>query len=90
MKFPCPFTYASGDPCTGHIAGVEAFKAELSWERQEDGTWRFFFGQPRSHFHVYCSEKGNHAGYKRGDDSRMKFYADQLPDELWQAMTAAK
>jgi hypothetical protein len=39
-------------------------------------------GEPRSHYYVFCSEKGNHAGNVGGDDQRMKFYFNQLPAEI--------
>jgi hypothetical protein len=32
--FLCPFVYASGKRCTGHITRVEAYKADLSWQRE--------------------------------------------------------
>ena len=88
-QFPCPFVYANGKRCAGHITRVEAYKADLSWDRQEDGTWKFGWRSPRSHYHVFCSLKGNHAGYDRPDDERMKLYFDQLPDGLREAMTRA-
>jgi hypothetical protein len=88
-QIPCPFVYANGKPCTGHITRVEAYKADIAWQRDASGNWRLSIGQPRSHFHLFCSEKGNHAGYNRQDDSRMKFYGNQLPAELWRAMTNA-
>jgi hypothetical protein len=61
---------------------VEAFKADLSWELQPDGRWQFDYSQPRSHFHVFCSEKGNHAGYSKPDNYQMKFYFGDLPPGL--------
>jgi hypothetical protein len=81
-EVPCPFIYANGKTCGGHVVKVEAYKADLSWRRQEDGTWTFDWDRPRSHYHLTCSLKGNHAGYDRPDDPRMKFYGDQLPDDL--------
>jgi len=86
-QFPCPFVYANGRKCAGYITKVEAYKADLSWDRQADGTWKFDWRWPRSHYHVFCSLKGNHAGYDRPDDGRMKFYLDKLPDGLWEMMT---
>jgi hypothetical protein len=38
---PCPFVYASGKRCTGHVTLVEVYKADLSWDLQHDGTWKF-------------------------------------------------
>ena len=87
-KIPCPFVYARGKRCTGHIVRVEAYKADLWWDFK-DGQWVFSYGRPRSHFHLFCSEKGNHAGYPRRDSDQMKFYGDHLPDELVEAMNAA-
>lgn len=82
MEIPCPFIYANGKKCGGHVVKVEAYKADLSWDRQEDGTWKFGWDQPRSHYHLFCSVKGNHAGYDRPDDPRMKLYFDELPEDL--------
>ena len=84
-RIPCPFKYANGKPCTGEVVRVEAYKADLAWWKHE-GSWHFDYGRPRSHFHVFCSEKGNHAGM-RSDDSRMKFYYDQLPAAIQTAMS---
>jgi hypothetical protein len=81
-EIPCPFIYANGKKCVGLVVKIEAYKADLSWVRQEDGTWEFDWGNPRSHYHLSCSLKGNHTGYDRPDDPRMKFYFDQLPDDL--------
>lgn len=81
---PCPFVYANGKRCTGHVTHVEAYKADISWSLQPDGTWKFGWNEPRSHFHLFCSEKGNHAGYGRPDAGQMKLYWDQLPEGLGQ------
>jgi hypothetical protein len=54
---PCPYVSKSGRKCKGHIVRVEAFKADLSWTKADDGVWEFGWSQPRSHFHVYCSGK---------------------------------
>ena len=75
---PCPFVYSNGKSCSGHVARIEVYKADLEWTFGGAG-WSFDF-RPRSHYHVFCSEKGNHAGYKRED--RLKFYYDQLPEGL--------
>ena len=87
-KIACPFVYANGKRCTGHIVRIEGYKADLEWSLGADGQWSFSISRLRSHWHLFCSEKGNHAGTKRADDSRMKFYYDQLPHEI-QAIIAA-
>lgn len=81
MSIPCPFVYANGKVCTGHIIRIEAYKADVQWELDKQGEWEFAFS-PRSHYHLYCSEKGSHSGWKQEDDSRMKFYLNELPDEV--------
>ena len=77
----CPFVYANGNECTGRIIGVEAYKADIEWRERDEGQWSFAW-QARSHYHLFCSERGNHAGYKRTDDDRMKFSESRLPDEV--------
>jgi hypothetical protein len=78
VQVTCPFVYANGRKCPGHITHVEAFKCDVSWKPDADGVWQPSIGEPRSHYHLYCSEKGNHAGYKSPDDSRLKFYYSGL------------
>jgi hypothetical protein len=80
-KVPCPFVYKSGKRCLGHIVSMAAFKADLEWVLTDDGNWRFS-AFPRTHFHLYCSEKGNHAGMRRSDNEQMKLFGDKLPAEL--------
>ena len=79
-KIFCPYVYADGKACGGHVVRIEAYKADLEWD-YADGGWRFA-SFPRSHYHLYCSEKGDHVGHKRRADDRMKFFLDQLPDNL--------
>ena len=88
-RIPCPFVYANGKPCTGEVVRVEAYKTDLYWSKEQEG-WRFETGRPRSHYHLFCSEKGNHAGSMRADDSRMKFYYDQLPAALQKLMSESQ
>jgi hypothetical protein len=39
--FPCPFVYANGRRCAGHVTRVESHGARLAWDRQADGSWKF-------------------------------------------------
>jgi hypothetical protein len=82
-KIPCPF--ANGKKCTGHVDRIEAYKADIMWSPNEDGTWKAHI-EPRSHYHVFCSAKGNHAGYGREDSPKLKFYYRDLPKELQAAL----
>lgn len=80
---PCPYIYANGRVCTGHVTCIEAYKADVTWAFDKEGKWQFGF-QARSHFHLFCSEKGNHAGFRKRDSDGMKFRFDQLPEPLQQ------
>jgi len=88
VRIPCPFVYARGRRCSGHIVRVEAYKADLLWDFKE-GRWSFSYRQPRSHYHLFCSEKGNHAGAFGPDSDQMKFYWQRLPDELQEALESS-
>jgi hypothetical protein len=82
----CPFVYASGKHCSGRVVRVEAFKADLAWTSNDSGgDWNFSWSA-RSHFHLFCSDKGNHAGTVRPDSDQMKFYWDQLPEDVQQLL----
>jgi hypothetical protein len=82
---PCPFEYANGRSCNGHINRIEAYKADIRWRLGEDGAWRFDFS-PRGRFHFFCSEKSNHAGDVRPHDWQMKFGWNELPEEARQVI----
>ncbi len=77
---PCPFVYSTGRKCSGYVERVEAYKADLSWEQNENGDWVLEVGPSRSHYHLFCSEKGNHAGV--GRDDALKYYVGELPNGL--------
>ena len=77
---PCPYVYPKGERCPGHIVRVEAFNADLSWAVDDSGRWTFNHSQPRSHYHLFCSEKGNHAGDRHPE--QMKCYLSGIPDDL--------
>ena len=78
---PCPFVYANGTECTGRVIGVEAYRADIEWRERGEGEWSFAW-RTRSHYRLFCSERGNHAGYKRTDDDRLKFSDKDLPDDV--------
>ena len=60
---------------------MEAYKADVEWREGENDAWVFEW-YPRSHHPLFCSEKGDHTGPRRRDDRRMKFYYDELPQEI--------
>ena len=81
-RIPCPYRYAEGKKCPGYITHTVMYKADLEWSINESGQWTLNFTQARSHVHLSCSEKGNHAGYRKPDDAQMKFYPDKLPPKV--------
>ncbi len=83
MKIACPFLYDNGEQCTGHIVRIEVYKVDIAFSADDNGDWMpSFTSEPRSHFHMVCSEKGYHAGSMRPDDSPLKFYFDELPEKI--------
>jgi len=85
---PCPYVYKSGKRCTGTITRVEAYKADLVWDRDADGSWNLLWDRPRSHYHLFCSEKWNHAGVGRSD--ALKYYDSDLPEDLERIIGASR
>ena len=84
----CSYVYAKGKMCT-RIVRIQAFKADLPWHWTDDGKWSLSVGDPRPHYYLYCSEKGNHEGCGRPDSEAMKFYYQNLPPALRKALTEA-
>jgi len=84
---PCPYVSPKGERCPGHIVKVEAFNADLSWTFDESGNWTFHHSQPRSQYHLFCSEKGNHADDRRPE--QMKCYLSSMPDDLLIVITSS-
>ncbi len=80
---PCPYTYANGRHCKGHITAIETYGADVGWDEKPDGTWELGW-RPGSHFHLFCSEKGNHAGTVKAD--ALKAWLPQLPLEARQVV----
>jgi hypothetical protein len=76
---PCPFVCAKGKKCSGHVVRIEAFNADLRWDRDDKGIWSFSVSEPRSQYHLCCSESDNHG---REDAKALKFYYDELSPEL--------
>ena len=57
-EIACPFVYANGRKCSGHITRVEAYKCDVTWTPDADGRWRPSVNEVGSHYHLFCSEKG--------------------------------
>jgi len=81
-EIACPFVYANGQRCSGRITRVEAYKCDVTWSPRAEGRWQPSVAEVRSHYHLFCSEKGNHAGSVGSDNAQMKCYLNQLPDGL--------
>ena len=82
----CPFRYANGRRCEGVVVRMELYKSDLTWDSNDGRDWGFGI-QPRSHFHIFCSLRGNHAGFQR-DPYQMKFWYAELPPELQKVVDA--
>jgi hypothetical protein len=69
------------DGCTGHVVRVEAYKADIIWTFKAEGRWSFG-EEPRSHYHLFCSEKDNHAGNRQRDSGQLKYWFRELPEPI--------
>jgi hypothetical protein len=69
------------------VVRLEVYKCDLAWESQGNEGWALRI-RPRSHFHVFCSLKGNHAGFRREDAPGLKFFYDELTVELQRIVDA--
>lgn len=72
-KLRCPFVYANGRRCEGHVYQARAYGPQRDGHLIEVRKVRF-----------WCSEKGDHVGTARGfwGKERMEFYPDQIPEDL--------
>ena len=84
-QIACPLVYADGRKCSGHITHIEVYNADIEWRPNAAGEWRQSVS-PRSHYHLFCSEKSNHAGALQSDDSRLKFRLNELPADILAAL----
>ena len=73
QKYPCPFTYADGRKCKGHVTHFKAYGPVRNGELSEVRKVR-----------LWCSERYDHQGAVRSwaSKERMEFYPDQLPAYL--------
>lgn len=79
----CPFVYSTGKRCKGYIKSLELIKVNLHIELSEDDkVTSISFNPPRYHVHLYCSEKGNHAGTMRPHSEQLKVWWNDLPKEI--------
>jgi hypothetical protein len=79
----CPFVYADGRKCPGHL-----YRARAYGPRGPDG---FVERSLVKKYRLWCSEKGDHAGAVSdfASKERMEFYPDRLPrgveEALWRS-----
>jgi len=82
---PHPFAPSSmpmAAPAQPTFVRIELYKADLTWDADAASRWRFGFRQ-RSHYHLFCSEKGNHARRPSpGSDRHEVSGLDQLPGPI--------
>jgi hypothetical protein len=73
-ELECPFVYASGKKCTGHIVDWKTYGGETFETARKVRLW--------------CSEKGSHDGPVSTwtGKERMEFYPDRLPRPICEAV----
>lgn len=72
---PCPFVYANGRKCGGHIVNWRLYGGASFVTTRKVRLW--------------CSEKDDHEGSVfNGSGKRMEFYPDQLPKPTRDAVFA--
>jgi hypothetical protein len=76
-EIQCPFVYATGKRCEGEVVRIERYHVTAVWEPP---TWQVGVHDVGTHFHVFCSLKGDHTG-TRGR-SRLRYLGTELPKEL--------
>jgi hypothetical protein len=74
----CPHVSPKEKSCKGHVVAVEAYKADVRWNTNDEGSWLLSIGEPRSHYHVFCS-----CGHE------LRCYLADLPESLAVAMKTA-
>jgi hypothetical protein len=73
---PCPFVYANGKACTGHVRSYRLYGGRSVAYARKVRLW--------------CSEKDNHAGILATFEAkeRMEFYPGHLREDIYQAIEA--
>lgn len=73
---PCPFVYANGRACAGHVISARAYgpRARNGW----------LYPEKVRKYRLICSEKNDHAGilHTHAAKLRMEFYPDELPPDV--------
>jgi len=82
---PCPFVYANGKRCKGHVRRVRAYgRAGRNGLIRPEKVRKYRF---------WCTEKDDHAGMPGGGYEgkiRMEFYPDQVPTEYLDAFLSGR
>jgi hypothetical protein len=80
-KTACPFVYADGRNCSGHV-----YRAAAYGPTQQGYV---DLGDVRK-FRLWCSEKDDHAGAVSNTESklRMEFYPDEIPGGIYHDVIA--
>jgi len=73
IGIPCPFVYASGDACPGHVVEIEARTVRLNWYLNDDkSAWDGTIDMTTK-IRFRCSDGFDHGGF-----GRMEFWFEQL------------
>lgn len=80
-QIPCPFVYADGHKCKGHIVRIERYHTTVEWDwNPTTQTYELGVLDGGSHFHLFCGAMGDHAGAV--GKSRLKYWPNELPDDI--------
>lgn len=79
----CPFVYANGRQCRGRVTRIEAYRCDVIWDPD---TGKITVTDMRSHLHLLCSLKGDHTGFARMTDNRIKMWPRDLPEDVQQRL----
>jgi len=78
----CPFIYTNGKRCNGYVNRIEVIKANIKFAVDKKDNLEFSGLNSNHHIHLYCSKKGNHAGYHKLPPEAMKLWLNELPSNI--------
>jgi hypothetical protein len=87
-RIPCPFVYADGRFCQGHIVRIETYKADLVWEMDETGRWRFDLR--RGCVSTSSAREGQTTRASSARTDAMKDWLDRLPEAAQEVSSAGR
>lgn len=78
----CPFVYANGKKCEGHITELKIIKPHFTIHLTSDGDVESAEIWTEYHVHLRCSLNGGHHRDQDQEDDRMKVRLEDLPESI--------